>query len=72
MSIGILAKDRVVINVEASNSLREALLHPGVTSSSASATMARYPVERIKAQLEVFDWLMAHKAQKCRVIYPAF
>lgn len=44
--------------------LRQALLERGLTPSVAQQTLSSFPAERIKAQLEVFDWLVAQKDPK--------
>jgi len=41
-----------------SPALQEALVRRGVTPSTATETLRRHPVDRIQAQLEVFDWLV--------------
>ena len=44
--------------------LAAALAERGVTASSARAVCAEFPEERIRTQLEVFDWLVAQKDQR--------
>ena len=42
-----------------SEALAQALLERGVTPSTAQQIVATYPPERIRTQLEVFDWLLS-------------
>lgn len=44
--------------------LIKALVERGVTPTTAEQTVDSNPAERIKAQLEVFDWLVSQKDQK--------
>ena len=44
--------------------LAAALAERGVTASSARALCAEFPEERIRSQLEVFDWLVAQKDKR--------
>lgn len=44
--------------------LVQALVERGVTPSTASQTVKHYPEERIRSQLEVFDWFVAQKDPK--------
>jgi Replication initiator protein A len=60
-------KSAVVSKKAASSENRgliEALIARGVTASTASATVASTPANKITAQLEVFDWLMAQPESK--------
>jgi plasmid replication initiation protein len=45
----------------AGEALKQALLTRGVTPSMAAELVAKHPLERITAQLEVFDWLVEQK-----------
>lgn len=44
--------------------LVQALVERGVTPSTAEQTVKHYPEERIRSQLEVFDWFVAQKDPK--------
>ena len=44
--------------------LIQALIQRGVTPSTAEQTVASFPAERIRRQLEVFDWLVSKKDPK--------
>ena len=46
------------------SALIKALVERGVTPSTAEQTVASNPADRIKAQLEVFNWLVAQKDPK--------
>jgi hypothetical protein len=46
------------------SSFVKALVERGVTPTTAEQTVASNPIERIKSQLEVFDWLVAQKDPK--------
>ncbi len=44
--------------------LKQALIERGVTPSTAQKTMATAELERVRSQLEVFDWMMAHRDRR--------
>ena len=52
--------------------LAAALSQRGVTPSSARETVRKYPAERIKAQIEVFDWMVARHDAKVSRNPPGF
>lgn len=52
--------------------LTTALTQRGVSGKSARATVRDYPPDRITAQLEVFDWLVAQKDPKVSRNPPGF
>ena len=52
--------------------LAAALSERGVTPSSARETVRKYPAERIKAQIEVFDWMVARRDPKVSRNPPGF
>jgi hypothetical protein len=54
----------------AQDELATALCARGVTASSARALCAEFPADRIRSQLEVFDWLVAQQ-DKCLARNPA-
>ncbi len=54
------------------DALVTALTDRGVAPSTARATVKRYPAERIQAQLEVFDYLVAQKDAKVSRNPPGF
>lgn len=59
------------INFE-SQSLIAALVERQVTSSTATEVVSRFSPDQIRAQLEVFDWLMADKDPKVSRNPPGF
>ena len=47
-----------------SEAIKQALIDRGVTSTTAVEMLTQYPLERITAQLEIFDWLVEQKNAK--------
>lgn len=43
------------------HALEEALVRRGITPAAARETVATHPVDRVRSQLEVFDWLVSRK-----------
>ena len=56
----------------ATEALADALTERGVTPTTARATVRRFPLEVITAQLEVFDWLVARQDAKVSRNPPGF
>src|SRR5258706_15046114 len=46
------------------DSLVKGLVERGITPFAAKEVVAKYPLERIKAQLEIFDWYVASAASR--------
>lgn len=52
------------VSAEEMDFLVKGLIDRGITPFAAQEIAAKYPVERIKAQLEVFDWYVANADQR--------
>ena len=55
------AAEALVAGGGAGDPIVQALVQRGITPSVAAELVANYPLERITAQLEVFDWLVEQK-----------
>jgi hypothetical protein len=55
-----------------SAALKAALMERGVSPTAAQDTVTQYPLDRIRSQLEVFDWLMAQRDAKVSKNPPGF
>lgn len=47
--------------IQPENGLVQALIERGITAAAAERAVAEYPATRIRAQMEVFDWLTQRK-----------
>jgi hypothetical protein len=52
--------------------LKAALVDRGVSPTAAQDIVTQYPLDRVRSQLEVFDWLMAQRDAKVSKNPPGF